>query len=86
MSNSRGAFPVVGAEYMRSTTANSFDTGSIPTPVTSTETSGPVNRGVEMNTARGVKEAPVITGITHLEYGSSADAPIVDSFKTHGAL
>ena len=60
------------------------DVGYIPTPVTSKETTGPANRGVERNTARGVTEPQVLTGITHIEYGSDSARPEVVSFKTHG--
>jgi len=83
---SRASFPTVSAEFLRGTTANSIDTGFIPTPVTSTETSGPANRGVETNTARGVKGTPEIGGITKLEYGSNADAPEVVGYKTYGEM
>ena len=82
---SRASFPTVSAEFLRGTSANSIDTGHIPTPVTSQETHGPQNRGIETNTARGVKEAPVIQGITHIEYGAASDQPIVEGFKTHGS-
>lgn len=81
---SRAQFKTVSEEFLRSTAANSVDTGSIPTPVTSTETTGPANRGVEMNTARGVKEAPVIAGITPVTYGANTDAPVRDPYKTYG--
>jgi len=84
MSNSRAGFPVVATEFLRGGSANSIDTGHIPTPVTSTETSGPTHRGVEGNTARGVKQAPVIIGITPVEHAPASDAPIVDPFKTYG--
>jgi hypothetical protein len=83
--DSRAGFPTVPADHLRGTAATHIDTGFIPTPVTSTETSGPANRGVETNTARGVKEAPVIVGITSVEYGSAADQPIVEGFKTYGS-
>jgi hypothetical protein len=82
--DSRAGFPTVAADHLRGTTANSIDTGFIPTP-TGGVTNGPENRGVEKNTARDVKEAPVITGITRLEYGSAADQPIVEGFKTYGS-
>jgi hypothetical protein len=74
----------VSAEFLRGATANSVDTGFIPTNVTGQTTNGPTLRGVEMNTARGVKGAPVITGITHLDYAANTDAPEVVPFKTYG--
>jgi len=81
---SRFQFSTIADEHLRSTAANSIDTGSIPTPVTSQNTNGSANRGIEQNTARGVKEAPVITGITHIEYAPATDAPVVNPFKVHG--
>lgn len=83
MSNTRGGFTVVSPELLRGYESNTIDTGHIPPPVTSRETKGG-NRGIEQNTARGVKEAPVITGITPVTYGPTSDAPIVDPFKTYG--
>ena len=41
---SRASFPTVSAEFLRGTSANSIDTGHIPTPVTSQETHGPQNQ------------------------------------------
>lgn len=81
---SRAQFKTVSEEFLRGATANSVDTGSIPTPITSTETTGPANRGIETNTARGVKEAPVVTGITPVTYGENTDAPVRDPYKTYG--
>jgi hypothetical protein len=83
---SRASFKEVGSEFLRGTTANTIDTGYITTPVTSTTTNGPTLRGVETNTARGVKGTPVVGGITKLEYGSNADAPEVVGYKTYGDL
>ena len=40
-------------------------------------------RGVESNTARGVKQSPVIIGITHVEHAPATDAPPVDHFDTY---
>lgn len=40
-------------------------------------------RGVERNTARGVKEAPTMMGITAVEYAPAMDAPPVDPFDTY---
>jgi hypothetical protein len=45
---------------------------------------GEANRGMERNTARGVKESTVITGITKIEYAPATDAPEVVGFKTYG--
>jgi hypothetical protein len=77
-------FPTVSAEFLRGTTANTIDTGLIPTPVTSTVTSGPANRGVEMNTARGVKQGVELLDITPVEYAPCADKPEVIPFKVYG--
>ena len=85
MSNSRGGFPQISNYDLRSTASLSVDTGIIPTPVTSKQTSGPRNRGIEKNTARGVKQAPVITGITPVTYGATSDAPPVEGFKVYGS-
>ena len=82
---SRAAFKQISEYDLRSTAPNTIDTGIIPTPVTSQTTNGPTLRGVEMNTARGVKQAPVITGITPVEYAPATDAPHVDGFKVHGS-
>jgi hypothetical protein len=84
MSNTRGSFKPISEYDLRSTAPNTIDTGIIPTPVTSTQTSGPRNRGMETNTARGVKQAPVITGITPVTYGPTSDAPVVEGFKVYG--
>lgn len=40
-------------------------------------------RGVERNTARGVKESPVMQGITPVEHAPATDAPPVDPFDTY---
>ena len=71
------------SKFLRGETQGT-DVGYIPTPVTSKETTGPANRGVEQNTARGVKAPMVVTGITHIEYGSDSARPEVMPFKTHG--
>jgi hypothetical protein len=39
---------------------------------------------MERNTARGVKEAVVLQGITPVEYAAPTDAPVVDRFRTYG--
>jgi hypothetical protein len=83
---SRASFPTVSAEFLRGTTANTIDTGFIPTPVTSTETSGPANRGIEANTNRNTGTAPIIGGITNIEYAPYSDAPEVVGYRTHGDL
>ena len=83
---SRAAFKTVSDEFLRGTSVNSVDTGHIPTPITSQTTSGPANRGIETNTARGVKEAPTLIGITPVEHAPLADAPPVDYFRTHGEI
>lgn len=82
--NSRN-FPQVGSEFLRGAGANAVDTGHIPPPVTGKETKGGL-RGVERNTARGVKEAVTIQGITEITYGANTDAPEVVKFRTWGEL
>ena len=82
---SRAGFKQVSEYDLRSTAPNTVDTGIIPTPVTSQTTNGPANRGMETNTARGVKQAVVLTGITPVEYATSTDAPPVEGFKVHGS-
>ena len=47
---------------------------------------GEANRGMERNTARGVKEAVVLKDIIKLEYAPATDAPPVEGFKTYGEL
>jgi len=73
---SRASFPTVATDLFRGTMDNTHTSGG--------ESHGPTLRGVEHNTARGVKEAPVITGITPVEYAPATDAPHVDNFKVHG--
>ena len=73
----------VSAEFLRGATANSVDTGFIPTNVTGQTTNGPTLRGVEANTARGLKGTPLITGITPVTYGANTDAPEVVAYKTY---
>jgi len=73
------------SEYdLRSTAANSIDTGIIPSNVTGQTTNGPTLRGVEANTARGVKGSPLVTGITPVTYGANTDAPEVTPYRTYG--
>ena len=78
---SRAAFKQISEYDLRSTAANSMDTGIIPAPVTSQVTSGPANRGIEANTNRGGHMPPMITGITHIEYGTASLQPEVMPFK-----
>jgi hypothetical protein len=40
-------------------------------------------RGVESNTARGLKQAPVMLGITAVEHAAPTDAPPVIPFDTY---
>jgi len=83
---SRAAFKQVSEYDLRSTAPNMIDTGIIPTPVTSQTTNGPTLRGVETNTARGVKEAVVLEDIIKLEHAPATDAPPVEGFKTYGEI
>lgn len=83
---SRASFKEVGSEFLRGTAANSMDTGFITPAVTSTTTNGPTLRGVETNTARGVKGTPVVGGITPVEHAPYSDAPEVVTYKTYGDL
>jgi len=80
----REQFEQIGTEFTRGL-AESSDHGFIPKAM-GYKNPGPTPnlRGVESNTARGVKGAPEIMGITSIEYGSSADAPEVTPFKTYG--
>ena len=48
--------------------------------------STPNLRGVERNTARGVKESVELKDIIKLEYAPATDAPEVIPFKTYGDL
>jgi hypothetical protein len=82
---SRAGFPTVSNELLRGYEDNTIDTGHIPAPVTSQTTNGPTLRGVEANTGLGTKsERPLVTGITHVEYGSGADRPEVVPFRVYG--
>jgi len=83
---SRASFKEVGSEFLRGTTANSMDTGFITPAITSTTTNGPTLRGVETNTARGVKGTPVVGGITPVEHAPYSDAPEVVTYKTYGDI
>ncbi len=78
---SRASFKTVGDEFLRSTAANTVDTGSIPPNITSTTTSGPANRGIEGNTGRDGFMAPMITGITTIDYAAATIQPEVIPFK-----
>ena len=57
-----------------------------PTTTTGTGLNGQANRGMERNTARGVKEAVVLKDIIKLEYAPATDAPPVEGFKTYGDM
>lgn len=81
---SRAGFKTVSADLLRGSEDNTIDTGHIPPAVTSQETKGGL-RGVEHNTARGVKEAPLITGITPVEHAANSDRPEVVPFRTYGS-
>jgi hypothetical protein len=83
---SRAAFKQISEYDLRNAAANSIDTGTIPSNVTSMTTNGPANRGVEVNTNRQVGFAPMIVGITPVEYGASMDAPMVEGFKVQEGL
>ena len=78
---SRAAFKPITEFDLRSGAANTIDTGIIPPPVTSTTTSGPSNRGMEKNTNRDGFVAPLITGITAVEYAAATIQPVVEGFK-----
>jgi len=78
---SRAAFKTISEFDLRSGAANTVDTGIIPPPVTSTTTSGPVNRGMEANTGRDGFQAPLITGITTIDYAAATIQPEVIPFK-----
>ena len=73
---SRAAFPTVTTDLFRGTMDNTAATGG--------NQGGETNRGMERNTARGVKEAVVLKDIIKLEYAPATDAPPVEGFKTYG--
>ena len=73
---SRSAFPTVTTDLFRGTMDNTAATGG--------NQGGETNRGMERNTARGVKEAVVLKDIIKLEYAPATDAPPVEGFKTYG--
>ena len=73
---SRSAFPTVSTDLLRGTMDNTAATGG--------NQGGEANRGMERNTARGVKEAVVLKDIIKLEYAPATDAPPVEGFKTYG--
>ena len=73
---SRASFPTVATDLFRGTMDNTSATGS--------GLGGEANRGMERNTARGVKEAVVLKDIIKLEYAPATDAPPVEGFKTYG--
>ena len=73
---SRASFPTVTTDLFRGTMDNTAATGG--------NQGGEANRGMERNTARGVKEAVVLKDIIKLEYAPATDAPPVEGFKTYG--
>lgn len=73
---SRSAFPTVSTDLLRGTMDNTAATGG--------NQGGETNRGMERNTARGVKEAVVLKDIIKLEHAPATDAPPVEGFKTYG--
>jgi len=75
---SRASFPTVDMESFRGT----MDTTAVERGVDSKRGM----RGVETNTARGVKEAVVLEDIIKLEYAPATDAPPVEGFKTYGDI
>jgi len=75
---SRASFPTVDTDLFRGTMDNTSATG--------TGLGGETLKGVERNTARGVKEAVVLKDIIKLEYAPATDAPPVEGFKTYGEL
>lgn len=76
-------FPQVEMKFMRGDTIGT-DTGWIQ-PAMGPGNPGPTRnlRGVERNTARGVKESPLIVGLTAVEHAPATDAPPVDHFDTY---
>jgi len=75
---SRSSFPTVATDLFRGTMDNTHTSGG--------ESHGPTFRGVEQNTARGVKEAVVLEDIIKLEHAPATDAPPVEGFKTYGEI
>ena len=80
--NSRN-FPTVDMKLFRGDSQGN-DTGFIQQAMSAGNPGATRNlRGVERNTARGVKEAPTIIGITPVEHAPAKDAPPVDAFDTY---
>jgi hypothetical protein len=77
---SRAGFKQISEYDLRSTAANSIDTGIIPTPVTSQVGTNIANRGMEANTGRDGFMAPMITGITEITYAPATIQPEVIPF------
>lgn len=71
----------VEEKFLRGATIGT-DTGWIQ-PAMGAGNSNKGLRGVERNTARGVKENPVMLGITPVEHAPIQDAPPVDPFDTY---
>lgn len=70
-------------KFMRGETQGT-DTGWIQPAISAGSPGATRNlRGVERNTARGVKESPVMLGITPVEHAPATDAPPVDPFDTY---
>ena len=82
MKNDKGT--EIDSRYLRGETIGT-DVGFI-VPAVGYKNPGatPNLRGVEGNTAAYVKEAPLITGITPVEYAAPTDAPEVIPFDTYG--
>jgi len=73
-------------KFLRGETVGT-DTGFL-TPAMGHKNPGPTPdlRGIERNTARGVKESVELKDIIKLEYAPATDAPEVIPFKTYGDL
>jgi len=78
---SRAAFKPISEFDLRSRAANTIDTGIIPPNVTSTTGKGEAVRGVEANTGRDGFQAPLITGITTIDYAPATIQPDVIPFR-----
>jgi hypothetical protein len=77
-------FPQIGTEFLRGL-ADPTDHGYI-IPAMGHKNPGPTPnlRGVEQNTARGVKAPVELKYIVTIEYAPATDAPEVIPFKVHG--
>lgn len=81
---SRAAFKPITELDLRSKAANTIDTGIIPPNVTARDGKGEVNHGIEANTNRDGFMAPMVTGITTIDYAPATIQPEVIPFKTYG--